>query len=519
MTNINIKLKKILALTLAVAMVFSIAAVSTLTVKASETHSKGYDWMVEKLDANVAAGTTTTNTVDYGDHVEEYTKTEAASLFDTVEKEADYKENFITVTEAELEELKTKYKDVRTGYYSTYPNQLQTLWDNAWMHFEDPILGTTTQGWADAIVNPIQDTSSNSSSNNTANTSDNNQTTDTRSELENYSNVQGYTVHNPSEYGYDTIPGWNIYAHIPAGSTFRALDGIIYKVTKEGGYRSLGQVQIIGYDTVGLEYHGRAQDSQYLAMTAPKKDILLPNTVQFNEIGELYGVTSSYDDKKRAHKQGEDAFQAWRNGLNRFGSKVDDNKVVNAGSMFVNAYSAELSSGTSVLAPEYFVITSIAQGAFKGDTDLKKAYLPESVTEIPKDCFSGCKNLQEVTWGSNSLKITEKDSLCVNSGMPKAKAKKSIAKNAFYKCKKLKTFNLYGAYAQIKVAKNAFGKDKKTITVKTYNKNKWTNKFAKDIHSKGNAKKETKLKLGVQGNSTADTIQETKKKSSKKSKK
>lgn len=173
---------------------------------------------------------------------------------------------------------------------------------------------------------------------------------------------------------------------------------------------------------------------------------------------------------------------------------------------------------------EWFIVTSIAPGAFNGRSDIEYAYIPDSVKKIPTDCFKNCKNLKVVAWGSNALKAYEKDDIFRRSCHITSKTKKRIRKGAFSGCKKLKEFQLYGAYAEIKVDKNAFKKDKKQITVKTYEKGSYAKKFIKNISVKGKAKKEAKTKWGVpirdswDTNSTNEPIKGKSKKSSKKKK-
>ena len=51
-----------------------------------------------------------------------------------------------------------------------------------------------------------------------------------------------------------------------------------------------------------------------------------------------------------------------------------------------------------------YKVTSIANNAFKGDTDLKQLTIGANVTKIGKNAFAGCKNLKKITIKSKIIK-------------------------------------------------------------------------------------------------------------------
>jgi len=482
MTNINIKLKKILALTLAVAMVFSIAAVSTLTVKASETHSKGYDWMVEKLDAYVADGTLCSDGV-----------TIMARPLSDVSGENGYKENFITVTSSELEELKARYAHVSGRYECGYPSKLQQLYDLAW-HKADPYVPGDTNGWAEETVNPTQDTSNSGSSNNngSSNSNSTSQTTNTQSVADTDKWLSWWLDDpstDPETYGWDRelakeTFNYPLFAHHNTGYTFKSDSGIKYKVTKEGGYRKIGHVEIIGYEPDQVNERTAENWMEEAAKNQPDG---IKNTFgAWYAFNHIYGCESYYSQnisKREMKKRGIKSKTSRINGTYELGTQCYQ--------MLTDTYNPYNGGDTR---HEFFLVTSIAPSAFKGNTQLRYVYIPASVQTIPKDCFKNCSNLEEVYWGSNPLKYAKNDECLRNSAFPKYNGKKRIVKGAFAGCKKLKRFKLDGLYGELKVDKKAFNKDKKAIEVLGYKcKNKYIKKFVKDIKNKGNSKKKAKF--------------------------
>lgn len=81
------------------------------------------------------------------------------------------------------------------------------------------------------------------------------------------------------------------------------------------------------------------------------------------------------------------------------GLKVDQNTGI------ITGYTG---TDNCVVIPEYMnvgggdvvKITGIAEGAFKNKTHISAVVLSDNITVIPKDCFSGCTNLEGITGGA-----------------------------------------------------------------------------------------------------------------------
>ena len=158
-------------------------------------------------------------------------------------------------------------------------------------------------------------------------------------------------------------------------------------------------------------------------------------------------------------------------------------------------YVASNSKATTIAIPKTvkvedttFKVTSIANGAFKGNTTVKKITIGSNVTKIGNNAFKNCKKLTTVAMGSNVNTIgTSAFYNCVkltNISIP-ANVKK-IGKTAFYNCKKLKkiTINskkLTGTNVGAKAFKNTYAKvaitvpESKLTSYKTILKNKGVN--------------------------------------------
>ncbi|SEM45029.1 Leucine rich repeat-containing protein [Butyrivibrio sp. ob235] len=476
MNNINTKLKRIMALTLAVAMVFSIAAVFTLTAKASGTHSAGYDAVCAWMDSHTAV-----EQCDVGTLYLTKDNTEGAQAM-------------MTLTRAEAAEIDNHYFREQGSSL----NPVTNAWNAAWREAYPDVPGMEVGGWAWEAAHPEAEAQRNAASQPTTSSSSNSSSTSASTNSNNDSSTQKSYYEIVWEEDPSTDPetyGWSrdsfseaLFKHHNVGFTFVSKSGIKFRVTKEGGYHKLGHVEIIGYQPDSSS--GKVDDSNVYQEFLKNQ----PNTMH-NKGNMLEILACDYtNDKreivktKRGRTKKKIAARSGFEGRNEDLATYYEDMVVDThvdGIFDRKAYSYH----------EFFLITSIAPGAFKGNTSLEYVYIPESVQTIPKDCFKGCTNLREVYWGSNSLKYVKGHGLMTASGTPKYNAKKKICKGAFAKCKKLKKFCLDGLYADIKVEKGAFDKDKKAITVGAYKcKNKYTKNFAKNIKSKGKAKKAAKTK-------------------------
>jgi hypothetical protein len=284
------------------------------------------------------------------------------------------------------------------------------------------------------------------------------------------------------------------FVKLPVGSEFQSSDGRIFRVTKEMGYRSFGEVQLIGYgstDTEDVQHFGDGGDGILRAASNTALDIgdaITPNGNRYKD--------PNIDELRRNRRNDNEAYKAAlrkQNDSITFNKYTESKNYIDIGNML-----ADISFGRDAKTGEqyytyhsvYFV-TSIKSGAFKNNKDLEEVWIPQTVSEIPKECFSGCTNLKTVHWGTNTLKNLKGDEFFSKASV-KYNSKRKIAVKAFNGCKKLSTFYLVGSDKDIKVEKNAF-KNCKTITVKSYKKNKYAKKFAKAISSKGKAKKNASL--------------------------
>lgn len=492
MKIVSSNIKKILSLMIAVAIIITSFNTSNIEAKASTNHSKGYDWMVEKLDAYVADGTLCSDGVSI-----------MARPLSDVTGENGFRENFITVTASELEELKTRYAHVSGRYECGYPSKLQQLYDLAW-HKADPYVPGDVNGWAEETVNPTQDTSNSGSSNNNgssnSNTASNTSQTANTQSAANTDKWLSWWLSDPSTdpetYGWDrelAKETFNtpLFAHHNIGYTFKSGSGIKYKVTREGGYRKIGHVEIIGYEPDQVNERTAENWMEEAAKNQP--DGIKNAFDAWYAFNHIYGCESYHSQTDTAHDKMMRKKQGAKSSSNGRTSRINGTYELGTQcyQMLTDTYNP-YDGGDEY--HEFFLVTSIAPSAFKGNTQLKYVYIPASVQTIPKDCFKNCSNLEEVFWGSNPLKYAKNDECLRNSAFPKYNGKKRIVKGAFAGCKKLKRFKLDGLYGELKVDKKAFNKDKKAIEVLGYKcKNKYIKKFVKDIKNKGNSKKKAKF--------------------------
>lgn len=105
----------------------------------------------------------------------------------------------------------------------------------------------------------------------------------------------------------------------------------------------------------------------------------------------------------------------------------------------------------TVVIPEGFV--EITKEAFMGQTNLKKVVIPSTVRVIGANAFANCTNLAEVEFVLNeeadTALATIADYAFSNTAIESLKiggpnAEKTIGKNAFLDCKKLKNIELHG---------------------------------------------------------------------------
>ena len=110
--------------------------------------------------------------------------------------------------------------------------------------------------------------------------------------------------------------------------------------------------------------------------------------------------------------------------LTGFGfSTSDADATVTLTSYTGNEVNLVIPSSFSILDGKYvegsdYTITAIADSAFEGNSNLQSVTIPEGVTSIGDDAFSGCSALTEVNFGADSLL-------------------KSIGNLAFYECSNL----------------------------------------------------------------------------------
>lgn len=131
---------------------------------------------------------------------------------------------------------------------------------------------------------------------------------------------------------------------------------------------------------------------------------------------------------------------------------------------------------TTLLIPESVVIdgktykvTSIANNAFRGCTNLKTVVIGKNVKTIGKNAFYGCKKLKTVKMGSNVVTIGDKAFYkCTSLAAITIPSKvKKIGKSAFEACKSLKSITIKSKLLKkSKVGKKAFKGIKKKATIK-----------------------------------------------------
>lgn len=91
-----------------------------------------------------------------------------------------------------------------------------------------------------------------------------------------------------------------------------------------------------------------------------------------------------------------------------------------------------------------YKVTAVAEGAFKGNANLKKVTIGSNVTTIGKNAFANCKKLKTITMGKKVKTIGDKAFYkCI--ALTKIKIPgtvNKIGKQAFYGCKKLKSITI-----------------------------------------------------------------------------
>lgn len=102
-------------------------------------------------------------------------------------------------------------------------------------------------------------------------------------------------------------------------------------------------------------------------------------------------------------------------------------------------------------------VTTIAQGAFKGNSTIKTVYIPDNITTIYGEAFSKCENLQSVTLPSGLSTIS--DNLfngCKNLSQVEVPASvTTISQYAFYECGSLVSIEFPSSLT--KLGDRAFG--------------------------------------------------------------
>ncbi len=109
------------------------------------------------------------------------------------------------------------------------------------------------------------------------------------------------------------------------------------------------------------------------------------------------------------------------------------------------AFSGTIDKSGTITIPEEveingktYKVTTIAKGAFDGNTSLKSLVIPSSVTKIEKYACADCKNLKNITLNADTLKAIDKHAF---DGIKKKAKFKILAKKktAYNKCvKKIK---------------------------------------------------------------------------------
>lgn len=123
------------------------------------------------------------------------------------------------------------------------------------------------------------------------------------------------------------------------------------------------------------------------------------------------------------------------------------------------ASSITISDSIKLETGETFIVTSIADNAFKGNKKLTKVNIGKNVLQIGNNAFSGCSKLKQITMGSN-VKIIGNNAFykCVTLSKIIIPVKViKIGKNAFYGCKKLKSITIKTSkLSNTRVGSNAF---------------------------------------------------------------
>ena len=95
--------------------------------------------------------------------------------------------------------------------------------------------------------------------------------------------------------------------------------------------------------------------------------------------------------------------------------------------------------------------TRITNSTYKGRTDIKLVFIPNSVTEIGNSAFSGCKNLESVTIPNNAVEICEYAFIGCTSlasvTIPDSVTK--IGRSAFFCCTSLKLITISNGVTEI----------------------------------------------------------------------
>ncbi len=474
MKIISENIKKMMTLMVAFAIIFTSVNVNNLTVEASENHSAGYDAIVAWITEH--EGTKKPNSE------ETYW---AADIFSYAYDDVVYNAMY-TLTEAESLELDSTYLPNHTDN-SSYRNFHKT-WKEAWRAPNPDVPGLEeVYGWAWAAALPEYFQQKEAEEAAAAAAAAEEERINKLPYPEQQWERDPST--DPQTYGWsrESFPN-DLFKHHNVGFTFVAKSGIKFRVTKEGGYHKLGHVEIIGYQPDKMPDKVDESNMTEAFLKNPPESMRnrgnMLETLACDYINDKHEVVIKKKRKVMKKIAARSGFEG-----------KDEDLATYYQDMVVDTYVDGAFGRTSYGYHEFFLITSIAPGAFKNNKDLKYVYIPESVQTIPKDCFKGCKKLKTVIWGSNSLKYVNGHGLMKASGTPKYNAKKKICKGAFANCKNLKKFCLDGIYADIKVEKNAFDKDKEVITVGTYKcKNKYVKNFRKTIKKKGNAEKDANTK-------------------------
>ncbi len=123
------------------------------------------------------------------------------------------------------------------------------------------------------------------------------------------------------------------------------------------------------------------------------------------------------------------------------------------------ASSITISDSIKLETGETFIVTSIADNAFKGNKKLTKVKIGKNVLQIGNNAFSGCSKLKQITMGSN-VKIIGNNAFykCVTLSKIIIPVKViKIGKKAFYGCKKLKLITIKTSkLSNTRVGNNAF---------------------------------------------------------------